>query len=871
MSSAGESAPRIVHFDADELPPGDLRAVLGGKGAGLVEMTRAGFSVPAGFTISVDACARFVASGGEWPSALRQAVRESIGRLEAICGRRFGASDDDVRLLVSVRSGAAVSMPGMMDTVLDCGASEDPWDELFDAIERVFRSFSSARARSYRARHRLDDVRGTAVTIQEMFPAEVAGVLFSVHPSGSCDERMIVESAFGLGEAIVSGAVTPDRFELDRESGECLSILVGDRDEEEPSSEAASLDDERLSILWREASRLEEHYGHAVDVEWAFAGDRLALLQVRPIRGLDVAREVETARRAEIDRLRGLLADQSGRDAKSRVWVRHNLSETLPLPTPLTWDFVRIWMSGDGGFGRLYRRLGYRPSERVLRHGFLELIAGRIFADPERLAELFWDGLPLGYDVEALRADPSTIDRAPTKFQPERADGRFLLLLPRNLWSLLTTSRRMRRRASDVRREFVDESVPEFLSFVEACRAVDLSALSGSELLSELDRRIDRVLVDFGAAALEPGFFGALAFARLEQRLELIFGAERGRELAIELVGGLEGDTTVDQDALLWDVAQGRAALEEFVDRYGHRCAGEMELREPRWRESIELLRPLIESLRSTHDRPSPAELHEANAERRRAAERSLGTLLEENGASSLSEEVERDLAEARELLPFRETGKHWWSMGYALLRDIVEEAAGRFSLGDDVYFFQLAELRAMLESANLREASTERLETANARRVRWEAFGRLAISDLVDTAELSNFGTPTSESSDSEEVTGTPVSPGYARGVVRIVEDPHTAGELCSGYVLVCPSTDPGWTPLFLGASALVIERGGVLSHGAIVARDFGIPAVVWRDATRRWQDGETLEVDGSSGRIVTVSGESVAESANAEESSDA
>lgn len=86
-----------------------------------------------------------------------------------------------------------------------------------------------------------------------------------------------------------------------------------------------------------------------------------------------------------------------------------------------------------------------------------------------------------------------------------------------------------------------------------------------------------------------------------------------------------------------------------------------------------------------------------------------------------------------------------------------------------------------------------------------------------------------------------------------------------------MCPSTDPGWTPLFLGASALVIERGGVLSHGAIVARDFGIPAVVCRDATRRWQDGETLEVDGSSGRIVTVSGESVAESANAEESSDA
>ena len=197
----------IVHFD-DEVPGDvDLRGLLGGKGAGLLEMTRDGFAVPPGFTITVPCCQRYLEQGRRWPTELDAQLRDAMPRLEAATGRRFG--DPDQRLLVSVRSGSAVSMPGMMDTILDCGTSDDPWAELSDAIRAVFDSFSSDRARAYRRRHGLRDLAGTAVSVQSMFPSELSGVLFSVDPGGGDDEHMVIESAPGLGEAVVGGALTP--------------------------------------------------------------------------------------------------------------------------------------------------------------------------------------------------------------------------------------------------------------------------------------------------------------------------------------------------------------------------------------------------------------------------------------------------------------------------------------------------------------------------------------------------------------------------------------------------------------------------------------------------------------------------------------
>jgi pyruvate,water dikinase len=276
-----------------------------------------------------------------------------------------------------------------------------------------------------------------------------------------------------------------------------------------------------------------------------------------------------------------------------------------------------------------------------------------------------------------------------------------------------------------------------------------------------------------------------------------------------------------------------------------------MELAEPRWREDPKYLQQLLSALQAGGARV-PEEMHAANVRRRREAEARLPAALAEWGASSLREDVETDLREAQTLLPYRETGKHYLMMGYELVRGAIVELGRRWDLGSDVFFLGLEELARFEDGdGRLREAIADR-------KVRWQSAQRLAMPDVIDSAHLLRLGLP-EELEAATSLSGEPVAAGIATGPARVVFDPRRAADpslhggqpLGTGYILVCPSTDPGWTTLFLHARGLVVERGGILSHGAIVARDFGIPAVVCPQATSRIRSGDQLRVDGNRGRI--------------------
>jgi rifampicin phosphotransferase len=184
--------------------------------------------------------------------------------------------------------------------------------------------------------------------------------------------------------------------------------------------------------------------------------------------------------------------------------------------------------------------------------------------------------------------------------------------------------------------------------------------------------------------------------------------------------------------------------------------------------------------------------------------------------------------------------------MGYEQIRRVIEELGRRWDLGRDIYFLHLEELPGWKSaSSTLRERATQR-------KIRWQALQKLDLPDQIVSTRLEGFGLRQPLDATQSELTGTSMAPGVASGPARIIFDPHEAGELGTGYILVCPSTDPGWTPLFLGARGLVVERGGVLSHGAIVARDFGIPAVACANATRLVRPGAIIRVDGNAGRVV-------------------
>jgi pyruvate,water dikinase len=723
----------------------------------------------------------------------------------------------------------------------------DPWSLLCECISAVFRSWNTDRAVAYRKRNDIRGVVGTAVNVQAMFPSQISGILFTQDPNDLAANRMVLESSYGLGEAVVSGDVTPDRFLVPREDSRAFQSFLGNKSHRvaalggtiERDAHEASLTPDQIAEVCATGLRIEEHFGQPMDIEWGWADGHFALLQCRPIRGLEIARDVEAGRCEEIERLKGLC------NGRRRIWVTHNLGETLRAPMPLTWDIVRRFMSGNGGFGRFYQDLGYRPSPLVCEDGFLDLIGARIYADPDRVAQLFWGDVPLRYDLDALAKDNTLLDQAPKQFDPNKADGKFFLQLPGMLRTMFRASRSSKRLRGTVREQFEKGSLPPYLDYVRQKRGEDLRRLDTPQVCAELRARCARVLDEFGKESLKPGFFGALAFTDLRQLLVQLMGDAEGGALACTLTMGLEGDTTVAQNQLLYRVARGEATLAEFLDAYGHRAVGEMELAESRYREDPRQLDSTLEAMRRGNR--SPADIHREHAEQRAEVERQLPEVLARWGGSSFREQVETSLRQTQQLLAYRESGKHYLMMGYELIRLAVLELARRWHLGREVFFLRAEELD------HFEARRDELLEAVAQRQVRWQSLQRLDMPEVIDSKELEQLGLPRKYAS-AAELKGDAVAAGVATGTARIVFDPREVRDLGSNYILVCPSTDPGWTSLFVNARGLVVEKGGVLSHGAIVARDFGIPAVVCPGATSRIKEGSKLRLDGNRGMIHIV-----------------
>jgi pyruvate,water dikinase len=271
-----------------------------------------------------------------------------------------------------------------------------------------------------------------------------------------------------------------------------------------------------------------------------------------------------------------------------------------------------------------------------------------------------------------------------------------------------------------------------------------------------------------------------------------------------------------------------------------------MELMNPRWREDPSYIEQMARQLRAVKGR-TPRDIHEENLAKRREAEAGLPAALAEFGGASLVEQIRSDMLDAQALLPYREAGKHYLMMGYELIRLAIEELAERWDLGGRIYYLHVDELTDFKQNAQSLYAEIAK------RRIRHQSMQRLDAADVIDSLDLDGLGLP-EELEAASELSGAAMASGVATGTARIVFDPQKAGDLGTDYILTCPSTDPGWTPLFLHARGLVVERGGVLSHGAIVARDFGIPAVACKDATKLIPDGSTIRVDGNRGQITVV-----------------
>ena len=851
---------------------------LGAKAAGLAALGRARLPVPPWFVLSSAARDASGALRGEAREELDSAVR-ALAADGALLAVRSSAADED---------GASHSYAGQLESFLFVHP-----DDVAERVVDVWRSAAAERVAAYRMGHGLSAQASLpAVLVQRMIEADAAGVAFSADPVTGRRGICVVASSWGLGTTVVSGEGDADEFHVDRDgrivyrtiATKSVALRRGSdgvagswAEPLQPSmADAPSLDDERVAEIAALARAAAASVGAPQDVEWALADGRVWLLQSRPITSL------------------AALPDPDG---ALSIWDNSNIVESYGgVTTPLTYTFARnayeevyrqfcrivgvpawkIERSADAfrsmiGFvrGRIYYNL-------VSWHRVLALLPG--YALNRRFMEQMM-GVREGLPPDALGHTPavSTADR-----------WRDAFALARSALGLLRAWRRLPRSIADFHAR-VDDALDADPAALAAIRPDEL-VRQYHELEGRLLRRWDAPLVnDFLAMIL----FGVLR--RLVGRWrgdphgtlqnELVAGdgtivsaepARRIREMARTaaadrtLVDALCEGTREEIERTLAERPSFRAQVDAYLATFGDRCLEELKLETPTLAEDPTLLyRCTGELARSGRAGDSQVDA----AEPRRAAEaRALSAL---RGRPLRRLVFRWVLVEARARLRDRENLRFERTRVFGRVRRILLELGRRYAalglLDDprDVFLLTVDEALAWDGTAacsDLRGLVAVR----RAEQARWRS--EMPPADRFETRGVVMHGQDSGERrvpSAAEEMAesagatgaagaahrdvrkGTGCGPGTARGVVRVVRDPRTASPR-HGEILVAERTDPGWVMLFPVAGGLIVERGSLLSHTAIVARELGLPAVVGvADATRWLHDGDEVELDGRTGQV--------------------
>ena len=843
----------IKHFS--DIEENDLTLV-GGKALNLGKLTQAGFNVPPGFCVTTDAFSFSVKGLSEQNPqniidlTLDPNIIDTINKAR----ETLNISKVAVRSSATAEDLQDASFAGQQDTFLNVENCD-----LIDCIKKCWASLWSKRSINYRkAKDIQDDDLSMAVVVQEMCASDVSGVMFTVSPY---DENVcIIESNWGLGESVVSGSITPDSFQVSRKTGKILKkdivskqemiTEVGVQNISESKQNIQSLSDEKLIQLYTIGVQVENLYEQPMDVEWALAGGKFLLLQARPITvqtqaGPHSNEETQQLIQSEISSLDRIA------DGKNTIWSHHNIAEVLPAPLPMTWAIIKDFMSGQGGLGKAYRSLGFHPSKHVDQNGILDIICGRIYINLNREAELFFSGFPLVHNFEELKQNPQKALYAQATTHIKHSTVSFWVKLPLHIVRMTRAELKLSKCRANYDQILREQELPNFHEMVKSEQHVAYTELSDKELVHKFRGWTKKTLGEFAPKVLIATLLAAFSLQKLENALKRCMNENEAKGLASRLISGESGNLTVETNDKLCQVANEEMSLNDFLKDFGHRAVGEFELAKPRWREDKTYLEQIIQSYSQQKSKDTDtAEVKNQRFKRqkdqRETAQKTLNKLLKTH--NRLKKQIENELDYTRRYMPFRETSKFYLMLGYEQIRRTLVELDSRYKLEGDVFYLLPDELDSLIKGERYNDVIAERKEHR-------KKILQIPLPDVIFSDALNCIGQH-QQIDASETFTGLGVSAGEAKGDARVLVNPSDIRPTDKDYILVCPSTDPAWTPLFLKAAGLVMERGGMLSHGAVVAREYGVPAVVnIADATRSIEDGQTLQVDGNQGTVSIIS----------------
>ncbi|GAB2727024.1 PEP/pyruvate-binding domain-containing protein [Nocardia thraciensis] len=860
---------RVAQHDSYTLDLADPTATLeraGGKGSSLARMAGARLPVPPGFHVTTAAYRRFVATDGLRERILEIAAQalpdqpETWERAATRIAELFAAQTipDEVaqeidtayqrlgKAAVAVRSSATaedlpdMSFAGQQETYLNIRGA----DAVLAAVARCWASLWTDRAIGYRARQGIDsDDVALAVVVQELVPADAAGIAFTANPLTGARDEVLINAAWGLGEAIVGGQVTPDTIVVAKADNEIrrqdvsdkqvmtVRTAAGTREEPVPADrrERPALSPADAAELARIAVRIEEFYGGPMDIEWALHDGRLYIVQARPITALpDPAPDLSWD-----------LPDPHGK------YVRGSVMELLPDPlSPLFATLgIPAW---ERATLEHYREIGLpyfdEPLAVINGYGYYNvnytgaLLLRMTLAQPRFLATT----LP-----RYLRTAPRRWRRARTAYDDTAARWRAVDLDAEPAERLLAGVR-----------EIVDQAARYYLTIQGgALPAAYMSESMFTKAYNTLRRSGDppatAFLLGFDSTPIraEKSLYDLARWARtqpgLAERITNLSPAERPRLLADDR----------PSDAV-WQRFRERfrAHLAEYGDMvYDLDFAKALPSDDPATQ-----LQTLIYFL--SEDAPDPHARQRTASKARAEAVRTL----EHKRPGMRRSLALRLLGWAQSAAPLRENALADIGLGWPAARRLLAEIGRRLAAAEaiadaaDVYWLRFDELSAAASALDAGLTPADWRDTVAERHAVWKAQRATAAPHTLPVKGgnkiLGIEFTQGGGHSDAESLAGTPGSPGRTTGPARIINGPGEFDSMRPGDVLVAKMTTPAWTPLFALASAIVTDVGGALSHSSIVAREYHIPAVLGTGAaTARLRTGQQVTVDGDAG-VVTA-----------------
>lgn len=855
------------------------RSKVGGKAANLASLMAAGFPVPPGFVVPVDAYRQFLESHGlgeRISSALASADLSDEKQLETtstsvksmilsspldsgMAKEVQEALGQEGERLWAVRSSATAedtpqaSYAGQQDTYLNVTPEAVP-----ARIKECWASYWNTRALAYRHNAKVPSIKGgIAVVVQEMVPSDSSGVLFTINPVTGEKDEAVIESSWGLGESIVSGLVTPDRFVCRKDASAITERRISPKtkgiylheggsrtlDIDPARQNLPSLEETQILDLVSLGRRIESHFGFPQDIEWAVSKGKPFILQSRPITTVE--------------------------DRKEVLWTRAYGDEYwADITSPLFYSWLGEWLSKyvlEEG----YEVMGYWDLKGL---PLLRLHKGHIYFNSAVLEAVFT------YNPRFSRTK-ELLNYFPEKDQERIANAKTKLL--RRVWAEIRIAFKdpdgMIFRTDKAYKKWAEG----YLEKMKPFDSMDLTKLGTEELYGQYRYQVDSFLKHY--QLIRYGMVThSIGMNLMVKRWLLDWLDDRSGALYSSLLSGLPDNKTIktnnalivlarsarDDPAVIkpllsmgsagfYNEMQSRLYMAHFRDKfdafmreYGHR-SHTREIYFPRWADDPTLVVDILRSLASAPDIDVES-LEREKAEQRIAAEKEIGRRISALNLGFFKKRIFNVILRyAQTYLQFRENQRFFLDHMIHRQRKIFVEYGRRYAsqgfIGspDDIFFLSKEEIFEMAKGGlpDMRgKIADRRAEFERYRDYLPPKFlqGEIEFDDTVISTEGLT------------KVTGTSSSPGIATGVIRVVDSIERLSEVVKDEILVTQNTDPGWTPVFSKLGGLITETGGILSHGAVVSREYGIPAVTAVKGARQiFKTGQRVTIDGNEGIV--------------------